>query len=92
VKSHTTAGFRKLLAALPHDVQRQARSAYRRFVDNPRHPSLRFKRIGGSERLVAVRISRDYRAVGVRGRSDEIVWFWAGHHQEYEELLKQGDR
>ena len=92
MKSHTTAGFWKLLAALPNDVQREARSAYRRFIENSRHPSLRFKQIGGSDRLVSVRISRDYRAVGVRGRSDEIVWFWAGHHKEYERLLRQGDR
>ncbi len=37
--------------------------------------------------LVAVRVSRSYRAVGVRGTSGEIVWFWIGSHQEYEKLL-----
>jgi hypothetical protein len=35
-----------------------------------------------------VRVSRDYRAVGVL-RGDEIVWFFVGSHSEYEELLKR---
>jgi hypothetical protein len=87
VNSHITPGFRKLLAALPDDVRRQARSAYRQFLQNPRHPGLRFKQIHGSARLVSVRISRGYRAVGVRTSADEIVWFWVGTHEEYENLL-----
>ncbi len=56
-------------------------------MENPRHPGLHFKQIHGSDRLVAVRISRDYRAVGVRGSPDEILWFWIGPHSEYERLL-----
>ncbi len=87
MNSHITSGFRKLLAAFPDDVRRQARAAYRRFMENPRHPGLGFKQIHGSDRLVSVRISRDYRAVGVRRSPDEIVWFWAGTHEEYEKLL-----
>jgi hypothetical protein len=87
VKSHITADFRKLLAALPPDVRCRARSAYRRFIDNPRHPSLRFKQVHRSDRLVSVRISSDYRAVGARRSPDEIVWFWVGAHEEYEKLL-----
>jgi len=87
VKSHTTAGFRRLLDALPADVQGQARAAYRQFAENPRHPGLRFKQIHGSDRLVSVRISREYRAVGVSTSADEVVWFWVGPHEEYEKLL-----
>ena len=87
MKSHVTSAFRKALASLPGDVRRQARSAYRQFVENPRHPSLRFRQIHGSDRLVSVRISREYRAVGVRISPDEIVWFWLGTHDEYEKLL-----
>ena len=87
MNSHITGDFRKLLAALPADVRRQARSAYRQFMENPRHPGLGFKQIHGSDRLVSVRISRGYRAVGVRRSPDEIIWFWAGTHEEYEKLL-----
>ena len=60
MKSHITEGFRKLLAALPGDVRRQARSAYRQFLENPRHPGLGFKQIHGSDRLVSVRIGRGW--------------------------------
>ena len=56
-------------------------------MENPRHRGLRFKQIHGSDRLVSVRISRESRAVGVRRSPDEIVWFWVGTHEEYEELL-----
>lgn len=42
------------MAALPAEVRRQARLAYRQFVANPRHPGLHFKQIHGSDRLVAV--------------------------------------
>ena len=87
MNSHVTAGFRKLLAALPDNVRRQARSAYRQFMENPRHPGLRFKQIHESDRLRSVRISRKYRAVGVQRSPDEIVWFWVGTHEEYEKLL-----
>ncbi len=87
MNSHITPGFRKLLATLPPDVRRQARSAYRQFKENPRHPGLRFEQIHDSDRLVSVRISRDYRAVGVRKSPDEIVWFWVGAHGDYERLL-----
>ena len=87
MNSHVTRSFRKLLATLPDDVRGQARSAYRQFMENPRHPGLRFKQIHGSDRLVSVRISRGYRAVGVRRSPDEIVRFWVGAHEEYEKLL-----
>ena len=87
MNSRITPGFRKLLAALPDEVRRQARLAYRRFMKNPGAPGLRFKQIHGSDRLVSVRISRVYRAVGVRTSPDEIVWFWVGTHDEYEKLL-----
>ena len=90
MNSHVTRGFRELLAALPVTIRRRARAAYRQFAENPRHPGLRFKQIHGSERLVSVRISRGYRAVGVRESPDEIIWFWVGTHEEYEKLLRQG--
>jgi len=35
-----------------------------------------------------VRITRDYRALGVRD-GEAIVWFWIGSHADYERLLTQ---
>jgi hypothetical protein len=43
MNSHITDKFRKAFAELPADVQKQARQAYRLFIENPHHPSLRFK-------------------------------------------------
>ena len=43
--SHTTKGFWKLHETLPEQVQRQAKTAYRRFEEDPFHPSLQFKQV-----------------------------------------------
>jgi hypothetical protein len=45
MNSNTTDKFRKAFAELPADVQKQARQAYRLFIENPFHPSLHFKLI-----------------------------------------------
>jgi hypothetical protein len=64
----------------------QARAAYRLFRENPRHPGLHFKRVHGSDRLVAARIG-SYRTVGILSASDEVVWFWIGPHEQYEKII-----
>jgi hypothetical protein len=87
VKSHTTERFRKALALLPSEVRVQARDAYRLFQSNPRHPGLRFKRVHSRDPIYSVRVSLDYRAVGVV-EADEIFWFWIGSHAEYDRLLR----
>jgi hypothetical protein len=64
--SHITDKFRKAFAEMPADVQKQARQAYRLFIENPHHPSLRFKPIHPTRPIYSVRIGMDYRAVGIR--------------------------
>lgn len=88
MRSRTTPEFRKLLAALPDQVQEQARNAHERFLEDPQHRGLNFKRIGSTEGLYSVRIGRSYRALGILNGED-IVWFWIGHHAEYDQLLKR---
>lgn len=66
MKSHTTERFRKMLPLLPEQVRRQAREAYKRFKQNPHHPSLHFKQIHPAKPIYSVRINVDYRAVGTR--------------------------
>ena len=87
MRSFTTQRFRRSLESLPPDLRRQARQAYRLFRDNPRHPGLRFKKVHPTQPIYSVRVTQDYRAVGVL-RGDEIVWFFIGPHSEYEELLR----
>jgi hypothetical protein len=86
MKSRTTDRFRACFARLSEEVQGQAREAYARFIENPSHPSLRYKRVHSILPVYSVRISLDYRAVGVRD-GDEMIWFWIGPHAEYERLL-----
>jgi hypothetical protein len=88
MNSRRTRRFRDGLAALPLSVRKQAAAAYRRFCVDPRHPSLHFKKVHPRLPIYSARINDDYRVVG-QMRSDAIVWFWIGKHEEYERLLKQ---
>jgi mRNA-degrading endonuclease RelE of RelBE toxin-antitoxin system len=75
MNAHITDKFRKAFAELPADVQKQARQAYRLFIENPHHSSLRFKSIHSTRPIYSVRIGRDYRAVGIR---EEMTSFGIG--------------
>lgn len=86
MKSRTTAEFRKSFAALPKQVQEQAREAYRQFKENPSYPSLRFKKVHPELPIYSARISNNYRAVGQLD-GDTVIWFWVGSHAEYDRLL-----
>jgi hypothetical protein len=52
--------------------------------ENPRHPSLQFKKIG---RFWSVRVGLRYRALAVEADSD-LVWFWIGSHADYDALIR----
>ena len=86
--SLTTERFRKLLVQLPREIQKQAKEAYLQFEKDPYHPGLRFKRVHSKRPIYAVRISKDYRALGVQ-RGSEIIWFWIGSHSKYDKILKE---
>jgi hypothetical protein len=88
VKSRTTAQFRQAFATLPQQVQQQARNAYRQFQQDPWHPSLRFKQVHPTLPIYSARVSKSYRAVGVKSENS-IVWFWIGKHADYDKLLSQ---
>ena len=49
MRSRTTARFREAFSTLSPRVQRQARSAYQLFRDDPRHPGLHFKQVHAVE-------------------------------------------
>jgi len=88
VKSRTTERFRKPLAKLPANVQNQARRAFAVWRRNPNHPSLQFKRIHAADPVYAVRIGIHWQALAIL-RDDRAVWFWIGHHGEYDNLIAQ---
>ena len=86
MKSRTTAAFRAALRALPTEVQGRCRDAYRLFHQNPRHPSLQFKKVH-TRPIYSARVSRGYRAVAILDGED-VIWFWVGTHADYDNLLK----
>jgi len=86
--SRTTDRFRRAFAGLAPEVQRRARRAYALFRENPRHPSLRFKRVHTTRPIYSVRVGLGYRALGAL-EGEVVVWFWIGTHGDYERLLRE---
>ncbi|SMO40475.1 hypothetical protein [Gracilimonas mengyeensis] len=85
--SHTTGGFWENYQKLPEEIKQKARKAYQFFKQDPSHPSLRFKKIIDNPDVYSVRVSMDYRAIGVK-KNDTMIWFWIGNHHDYEEMIK----
>jgi hypothetical protein len=83
VRHATTARFWRLYEKLPVAVQQLADKSFELLKTNPRHPALRFKKIG---QLWAVRVGAHYRALATV-EEDAYVWFWIGSHDEYDRLL-----
>lgn len=83
MKHYASPDFWDLLHALPIEVQHLAQANFALLKRDPRHPSLRLKRVGT---YWSVRVGSHYRALG----SDEqggILWGWIGTHDEYDRLL-----
>jgi hypothetical protein len=84
VTHRATAGFWESYRGLNPDVQRVADSAFQLLKNNTQHPSLHFKKVG---RFWSVRVGLHHRALAVESASD-VVWFWIGHHAEYDRLIR----
>jgi hypothetical protein len=83
VKHRANPKFWQFYSQLPHEIQRLADEKYALLKSDPRHPSLHFKKVG---RMWSARIGIHYRAIAVEDASD-IVWFWIGHHSEYDKII-----
>jgi hypothetical protein len=86
VKHRASKKFWKYYNDLPEPVQKLANENYALLKSEPRHPSLRFKKVG---RFWSARIGLHYRAAAVQ-QDEDFVWFWIGHHSEYDRLLGIG--
>lgn len=71
--------------SLLEDARKLADQAYGHLKQDPRYPSLRFKKVG---RYWSVRVGGNYRALAVEA-ADGLVWFWIGTHAEYDKLIGQ---
>jgi len=88
MNSKTTDRFWKCYLELPVSIKKRAKEAFKKFQTNPYYPSLHFKQVHSTRPIFSVRITKDYRAIGIIQEGD-IVWFWIGSHSEYISLLKQ---
>ena len=84
MKSRATNRYWTLYRRLPLEIRRTALKQYRLWVQNPRYPSIQFKKIGS---FWSARVTDDYRALGIM-EDDTVIWFWIGTHHEYDQLLK----
>ena len=84
MKSAANARFWKGYAELPTGIQRLARKNYGLWTSNPKHRSLRFKKVG---EIWSARVGDDYRALA-QLRGETFYWFWIGPHDEYEQIIR----
>jgi hypothetical protein len=63
---------------LPAPIQITARKNYKLIKDNPRHPSLHFKKVGG---FWSARVGIHNRALALEDKGD-FIWVWIGTHEE----------
>ena len=61
MKLARTARFARDFRSLPPDIQHRAAKQLQLLLDNPRHPSLRIKKMEGSQDIWAGRVTKGYR-------------------------------
>jgi len=70
---------------LPDDTQRLADKNFALLKTDPRHPSLRLKKVGN---FWSARVGLRYRALA-KERTEGLVWFWIGPHDKYDKLTEK---
>jgi hypothetical protein len=83
VNHFATPDFWHCCRRLPEEVRELADKNFALLRENPQHPSLRLKKIGS---FWSARVGLHYRVLA-RERAEGLVWFWIGHHNEYDRLL-----
>lgn len=80
-----TPAFWHCYRGLPAEVRELADKNFALLKDDPYHSSVRLKKIGT---FWSARVGLHYRALA-HERADGLVWFWIGHHGEYDRLIQQ---
>lgn len=69
-----TERFKKAFRSLPVPIQQNAIKALRLLAENPRHPSLRVKKIQGTESIWEGRVDQKYRfTFQLENENDHVV-------------------
>ena len=71
---------------LSPELQQRANKSFALLKQDPKHPSLSFKKVG--KEIWSARISRDYRALA-RKEEGVFVWYWIGKHDEYKRQIQK---
>lgn len=83
MKHFATPDFWHCYQLLPKEVRELADKNFALLQQDPHHPSLRLKKVGS---FWSARVGLQYRVMA-RDRSEGLVWFWIGHHSEYDQML-----
>lgn len=81
---YASPAFWALYRSLPEEVRSLADRSYALLKENPRHPSLHFKKVG---RFWSARVGLHYRALATEA-PDGLIWFWIGTHGDYDRIIK----
>ncbi|MDX6269677.1 MAG: hypothetical protein QOD28_900 [Acidobacteriota bacterium] len=84
MKHFASPRFWQRYRQLPPAVRVLADKNFQLLKADPKHPSLRFKKIGN--KLWSVRVGAHYRALGL-DKPEGVVWFWIGSHADYDRLV-----
>jgi len=85
MKHRASPRFWRHYRALPQEIQQLADRGYQMLLQDPRHPSLHFKRIG---RVWSARVGLHHRALATE-HNEEVVWIWIGTHADYDLLIRR---
>ncbi len=85
MKHLATPRFWSCYRVLPDEIQRIADQCYKLLCENPRHPSLHFKKTG---QFWSARVGLHYRAIAVEDNQD-LLWVWIGTHAQYDLILRR---
>ena len=82
MKHFASPKFWRLLRSLPKPVRELAKKNFELLKENPRHPSLHFKKVG---KFHSARVGIAHRALAIESAED-LIWFWIGDHSDYDKL------
>lgn len=80
---YASPSFWSVYESLPASVKRVADRNFQILKENPKHPSLHFKKLG---HYWSVRVGIRYRALAVEVE-DGLLWFWIGSHADYDKII-----
>jgi hypothetical protein len=83
MKHYASRRFWQCYHSLPEAVRELADKSFQLLREDPRHPSLEFKKVG---RFRSARVGLHYRALAVEV-DDGVLWFWIGSHADYDRLI-----